>query len=427
MSSKGQSERVAGAAQEPGVVPIVMAFDQAFLVPAAVAVTSILQNGSPSTSYRFAFLVEACNPHLGADLFARIAQRFGNFSFEHRVVDISDYLDSRLSYGCPSPLSFARLLIADLMPELDMCLYLDGDILVLSDVAELFALAQKDMGDCYFMAAPDLPLHNTDHAQDIGLAQLLGRSTIDGYVNAGVMALNLGKIRRDELVRRFAKHADRNYPFGDQDILNAVCHPAIGLLPVTWNLAPFTVRSEHFTRNGCSEQDRRDVLGGAVDIVHFIGPGKPWVCIDDRWGLLWNQYAEQLPRTSETDALLTAMPELVARAIPANRMDDLRNARSYMLYGFFWASRELLDRCLDSGMRAPVCFCDASPKKRGSVYRGVECLSVDEALARMDADTMVVVCPQKPWLEVFHMLVDSGVEPERIVRYRQHDGRVVAC
>ena len=410
-------------------VPIAMAFDQGFLLPAAVAITSILENGDPNTAYRFFFFVNKEDLQLGYNLFQTIAQRYSNFSFEYRSVDLTPYLASRLPYGCPSPVSFARLLMADLLPELDRCLYLDGDIIVLDDVAKLFRLAgAKANSNHYFFAAPDLPQQNTEGEKTAEeVKRLMGRKNLKGYVNTGVMVMNLAKMRRDKLTERFLEHADKGYFFGDQDILNVVCEPQIGMLPARWNMLSCVAGGKWATHRGCTVRDKIDVKKGDASILHFAGSPKPWTSIGSKWDRLWADYAQLLPRTSETESLHEVVAHLISLGYGKDRTADLASAQSSVLYGFTWQSRTLLDYMLEHGMRAPICFCDNDPNKQGSVYRDVPCISLDQARELMNENAVVVVCAQQAWFNAYRTIIGWGTNPNRILRYQQQPGTIIQC
>lgn len=85
--------------------------------------------------------------------------------------------------------TYYRYLIPELLPELDKILYLDADIIVRGDITPLYDF---DISDYYISGANDLWVHDTKYKGKIGFAQN------ELYVNAGVLLMNLRKMRAEK-------------------------------------------------------------------------------------------------------------------------------------------------------------------------------------------------------------------------------------
>ena len=99
-----------------------------------------------------------------------------------------------------------RLLIPRLIKH-DHCIYLDADTLVVDDISELAELRPDTVAG---VRDTGIPRH---HIKEIGHR--------GDYINAGVLAMNLANIRRDNLADVWIKMANgRKYNCQDQDIIN---------------------------------------------------------------------------------------------------------------------------------------------------------------------------------------------------------------
>ncbi len=108
--------------------------------------------------------------------------------------------------------AYLRLLLPSILPDCEKIIYLDSDILVLSDISELWKL-ELDNHACAAVAGRVAP----EHRRKIGLTEGTG------YFNSGVMMLNPAKMKQDgdeeKFIHLFARYGDAiKYP--DQDILN---------------------------------------------------------------------------------------------------------------------------------------------------------------------------------------------------------------
>ena len=146
--------------------------------------------------------------------------------------------------------SLARLYLADLLPNEDVVLYLDTDLLVIDNVTELFDLNLSD----YYMAG----------VIDQGAKTNLMTPNIDvdkeHYINSGVCLFNLEKIRKDNITKKLDEYVNTNklfYP--DQDTLNVIFKDKILFLNNKYNSSLFTGEATNFK------------------IYHWAGSKENWV------------------------------------------------------------------------------------------------------------------------------------------------------
>ena len=163
--------------------------------------------------------------------------------------------------------TYAKFQIADLVPE-KWVLYLDSDLIVLDDLAPVRDYSHTNLS---LMAVPNpaFPVWKD--------GMVLGFSTGQKTFNAGVLLLNLDKIRKEnrvEVLDQFAKNYAQRLKLHDEPAWNYVFQADWGELPLKYNLTTL-----YFRR-------RSKVLGVPVKdlkqakqfpaIIHFTGRDKPW-------------------------------------------------------------------------------------------------------------------------------------------------------
>ena len=123
-----------------------------------------------------------------------------------------------------SQVTYYRLLSPIFIP-LKRIIYLDSDTLIFHDLFEMFQLSFKDN---YVLGFLDILSGAVDY---LGLKS-------EKYINAGIILINLEKIRKDrkhyELLYMALNH--KNLKHHDQTIINYVLYPNIGVLPCKYGI-----------------------------------------------------------------------------------------------------------------------------------------------------------------------------------------------
>ena len=152
-----------------------------------------------------------------------------------------------------------RLKLPSLVDK-EKVLYLDSDIIVLKDIAELYLY---NISQHYLAGVEDKLSHSMK--KRIGLS---GNDNKEVFVNGGVLLFNLKKFRRNNLESIiFKKLRQINY-YTDQDVVNDVCRKNILSLPLKYNI---------MLANGNIYINRRKELEEIINdpfIIHYAE--KPW-------------------------------------------------------------------------------------------------------------------------------------------------------
>ncbi len=194
-----------------------------------------------------------------------LSASFPEIPFTFLTYDDVDYGRITRMLGHVSVATMDRLLLPEVLVDVDRLAYVDIDTVTLGDVTEL---ARTDLGGHplagrteRFLAtevwrrAGDLldPADAHELRRRMAAAHGVGGHTF----NAGVMVLDLDRMRRDRFVERFVPMAGR-FGLHDQDVLNAYTGPERAELDQRWNSFPVAE----------SLPDAR--------LLHYAGAGKPW-------------------------------------------------------------------------------------------------------------------------------------------------------
>ena len=293
------------------VVPVVLAASDGYAPMLLATVASMLEHASPAFRYDVVVLsgdFSARNQRVVRD---HVAARWPHARV--RFADVRAFVADRglaTSNEHISVETYYRFLIQRVLPDYDRVLYLDSDLVVLGDVAELWA---TDLEGCLVGAVTDIDyLGNLNMPDGERLAysrEVLGLADPYGYFQAGVLLLDTAGLRALHTVEEWLALAARDcYIYDDQDILNAECQGRVRYLDPSWNVMhDCDGRVEKvFSFAPAEVYDRYREAYAAPRIVHYAGYEKPWKpgpC--DERGLWWS-YARRTPLYEEALALLAA-------------------------------------------------------------------------------------------------------------------------
>lgn len=194
--------------------------------------------------------------------------------------DHIDYGDIKGMLKHISVSTMDRLILSDLLPDLQKIIYLDIDMLVLGDVADLWNFdlqgapfaARKSLARGYsklhrhvFRAAVRL---EPAKAWDLRRRALLSHDLSCETFNAGLLVLDLDRLRIDRFCCNYLGYV-REFGLNDQEVLNIYSGAAWTHLPEGWN---------SFVRQEDTANSK---------LLHWVGPNKPWgrelTLEQDRW------------------------------------------------------------------------------------------------------------------------------------------------
>lgn len=155
--------------------------------------------------------------------------------------------------------SYYRLLLPDAIP-VDRVIYIDADTVVLKDLGDFFAvpLANKVVA-----GVPD---------EGGGKSSGIPRAAGDPYLNAGVLVMDLARMRADQFLERcqqiYTEHRTRA-TWQDQCIINKYAEQRKLVVSGRWN-------RQIFANSLTLQESELSVSRDYSSVCHFVGPVKPW-------------------------------------------------------------------------------------------------------------------------------------------------------
>lgn len=217
----------------------------------AVSITSLLENNASHN-----IVVHILHSDLSEATIARLSSfeaRYKNAKILFHKIDDSRFENFGLTIDHITKETYFRYMIAEVLPNIDRVLYLDGDTIVNADISELF---DTDLTTYYCAGVSDI------YIESVGYKKTLG---IDGlYINAGVILFNLDEMRKTDIAEKLFKlTAENNFKYQDQDAINVVFKGKIKELDCVYN----------FKRVHQKAFPEKTPL---AKIIHYVGPNKPW-------------------------------------------------------------------------------------------------------------------------------------------------------
>lgn len=284
-------------------VVIVFACSENFVPYLSVAIQSIVDNASAARRYDIIVLTRNISPTSMITLTRQTKADNVGIGF----LDVDAALgDIELPHhGHFRPETYYRLLAPQLLPNVDKALYLDSDLIVDDDVAELFDV---DVTGHLLAATRDADTIGQMDGYDttVGpyLKNELGMSDPHDYFQAGVLLMNLAELRATITPEEFLELSTRRmWRWLDQDVLNKVVDGDYVRVHMRWNyLMDWQhLRRTHIVANAPADV-RAEYEEAAADpaIIHFAGPdNRPWLYPDaDGADLFWH-YAMRSPYLDE--------------------------------------------------------------------------------------------------------------------------------
>ncbi len=309
------------------IIPIVVAFDNHYCIPAGVSLFSMLANAKRERErvklfYQIHCLVE----DLSAENIARLEETIAPFSAFSSIefLDISNEgleprhnhykLDALIANEIKklylklnafsqkrfSKMIMCRFFFASLFPQYDKIIMFDVDTLFVDDISESFfiplethyfgAVREKDLIAMDRNSAKDLYELRQMRAKTIGVADAFpnleeAQILFDNYFNAGFLALNLKLWREENLENQLIEFfilKNEKLLFSDQDALCFVCRGRILELPYSYNAHPSFLDTPSFP----SIKEAR--------MLHFWGD-KPWKLLSVIGAKKWHEVLIETP------------------------------------------------------------------------------------------------------------------------------------
>lgn len=216
-----------------------------------VALQSLLENTTVENNYDIFIIHDGINSVNQKKLNSLVESK-KNTSL--RFVDIRDYIEEHLNklfvtehryYTHYSMATYYRLLIPEIFSKMDRVLYLDSDIVVLKDIADLYNSeldgniigAVKDLG----MSVNPHECRKKKHKFDWNhyFTKVLELESPYDYFQAGVALMDCRRMREEQFTQKCFDILRKvgSFEFLDQCVLNYVCRNEVKYLDAKWNIS----------------------------------------------------------------------------------------------------------------------------------------------------------------------------------------------
>lgn len=378
-------------------IPVALATDNNY-IPLVATLMSLIKSANKGTFYDIYILID--NMFLKETREA-IEHNFGKYKGQCSIIykNVGHTFDGVSSkYERITRPTFYRLALPDLLNE-DRCIYLDTDIIVRSDLGDLY---NTPLDGCYVAGARHpgfiLSAGKEEFCKTICLPD------IEQYINAGVLVFNLEEMRKDDLVRRFLALIPKDFPTQDQDIINRVCYGKMAFIPFKYNVmtqcADWCVEDY---RNIYSEVELKEAWN-KPGIIHYAHAVKPWNCTDcvfmDYWwkicrsNRILDGLAHEFFKDFVIDAVYHSDGAMFTKNMP--KIFDLTFKRNYVVYGAGRRAREFISFMRRTGI-APEFIVVSNIEKNESEIDGIEVRNIEDIGKELSDKTVIIATRQ-----IFH-------------------------
>jgi lipopolysaccharide biosynthesis glycosyltransferase len=276
-------------------IPVVFATDSNYLPYLGVALHSLIKNSSSKNNYDICILrdVETEVSDFPLEFYQRqnVSVRFVAVNLTESKINFADHLISYFSHEV-----YFRFFIPKIFANYKKVMYLDVDILVLADVAELYRIEMK--GKALAAVSGLARLFNlVDY-----IRQTLKMKRADNYFCSGIMLFNIDVLRKDDFMGdclRKLKEMGRPKAV-DQDVMSVLYEGRVLYLPLEWSVYWSLLRKTTIAHLQIMERFPKEhaayvkVLSRAK-IIHYTGDDKPWSSPDEKLARPWWYCARETP------------------------------------------------------------------------------------------------------------------------------------
>ena len=240
------------------VIPIFFAIDDGYMPFLAVALESLIENSSK----KYYYSIKVLYTNISEENKKKI-NKYKRENVNIEFVDLNYYIekvkDKLYTRDYYTNTTYFRLFIANLYPQYNKAIYLDSDIVVLGDIAELY---NQDIGDNLIAAAPDDVIQTIKVFQEYA-EKVVGVADYRNYFNAGILLMNLDEFRKFNFQNKFLYLLEtiKFTVAQDQDYLNRLCKGKVKIIDKAWDTMPV----------GTETLEEKD-----LKIVHYNLADKPW-------------------------------------------------------------------------------------------------------------------------------------------------------
>ncbi len=302
--------------------------------------------------------------------------------------------------------SFYRLVIQEALNE-DKCLFLDGDLIVNTDLKNLYL---QDIDDYYiagvrdvgFIIEPELAIR---HFEKYNFEKY------KNYINAGVILFNLLELRKNDLQSQFLEYIKTPYPYMDQDILNKVCENKIKLLDWKYNFFNRCTPHEFLLKKSNNTRENWEIL-------HFAGKYKPWNNIRIRGAKEWWKWGQEALEKNEYEKMYDKARKMTKESDWSYILKRCLKEKEIIVIGYSHIGMEVFRTLKSSELTANIYIGDNSKIKQDLSNESITIYPIEQLITMYPNDSALWInTSQNRYTEINIQLEKMGVNEEQIIQY----------
>lgn len=241
------------------IIPIFFAVDNVYVEFLTIALVSIIDHISDENMY----VIKVLHTNITEENMNKIL-KLQKENFKIEFVDLNYYInqiqDKLYTRDYYTKTTYFRLFIPNLYPQYKRAIYLDSDIVVLDDIANLFNI---DIEDNLIGGITDGAVKNIEIFKEY-VEKVIGVNYWKNYFNAGVLLMNLDELRKFGFQDKFiylletTKYAVAQ----DQDYFNRMCKGRVKIIDNNWDVMPI------------NKKEVKDE--SKIKLIHYNLGDKPW-------------------------------------------------------------------------------------------------------------------------------------------------------
>ena len=307
------------------------------------------------------------------------------------------------------------MLIPKIFNQYEKIVYLDGDIIVKDDIAELYNL---DIGECVLGVVHEV----CNNAMSKYYSMHHEGLSVEEAFNSGILLINSGMFEREkvrekciELLEKDVKRSEPRFTYLDQDVLNIVCKEKVYFLDERWNFqTKYLFAGEEVHLN--IEYNNKYVEASANPaIIHFAGRNKPWFirCLPNA-----DEFWEVVEHTVFYDEINKRADLYREQSFLQPPFCNIQRNSKIVLYGAGGKGRELWELINYEKYCEIVLWVDKNAKEL-SMYNSN--IFEIEKIKKVQFDNVVIAIESKKIAyEVKQKIIELGICEERIAwAYRE--------
>ena len=275
-------------------ISVVFATDNNFVPYLYVAIQSLVDNSSESNNYDIVILCTDVEEYK-QNQFKQLEKDNVSIRFFDMAELMAEYQEVWYTHWNYTEATYYRFFIPQLFADYKKVVYLDCDIIVNCDIAELY---NTDMEGKGIAASIGLARQHDDDKYRDYIENILGIKK-ENYFNAGILVFDINKMKTMSFFKLCIDTLNSlDKPlFLDQDVLNIIFFNDTKYLNCKYNFTWNVLHHYKDSEEKLSENVREDFLKASKNpkIIHYAGKYKPWKSPELSYADYFWKYARKTP------------------------------------------------------------------------------------------------------------------------------------